>query len=165
MKAHIYTAAILLMVCLSSCSGLDEIKEGGGGIVLSGRIGLPLAQTRSGAVQGNDYGTLTLGMARVDTPAGNSADFSAVDASLEAEMTSDGSAVTLDPIVFTDSYQTFKNASDWVNYASWYPYADVEDGVVAFSVDGNTDILYGDIATGRSDTPFDPVTFNHAMVK
>ena len=165
MKGHIYTAAILLMVCLSSCSGLDEIKEGGGGIVLSGRIGLPLAQTRSGAVQGNDYGTLTLGMARVDTPAGNSADFSAVDASLEAEMTSDGSAVTLDPIVFTDSYQTFKNASDWVNYASWYPYADVEDGVVAFSVDGNTDILYGDIATGRSDTPFDPVTFNHAMVK
>ena len=167
MKGHIYSAAILLMVWLTSCSGLDEIKESGGDIVLSGRVGLSLVQTRSegGPIQGNDYGTLTLGMARVDTPAKSSADFSAVDDALEAEMTSDGSAVTLDPIVFTDSYQTFKNVSDWVNYASWYPYADVENGQVAFSVDGNTDVLYGDIATGRSDTPFDPVTFNHAMVK
>ena len=84
MKGHIYSAAILLMVWLTSCSGLDEIKESGGDIVLSGRVGLSLVQTRSegGPIQGNDYGTLTLGMARVDTPAKSSADFSAVDDAL-----------------------------------------------------------------------------------
>lgn len=165
-KQYIYPVVVLLLTLFAGCSDLRETEAGGKEIRLYGKVGGVLTQTKAGgSLSGKDYGTLELGMARVDTPKSSALpDFSTASV-LKAEMKSDGSAVTNDLIDFTDSYQTFKNSTNWVNYASWYPYKPLENGKVTFEMDGNTDVLYGSIVKGRENSPFDPVVFNHALVK
>lgn len=166
MKSHVYWIMFLLTALLTACSDLNEMKEGEGEIKLCGQVESVLVQTKTGgSITGKHTGTLDIGMVRRDVA--NIAvlpDFTGAE-TLAASMTCDGSPVTPDPIEFNDSYQTFKNSSDWVCYASWYPYMQHNGGTVTFDVDCETDIMYGDIVKGKESSPFEPVTFNHALTK
>lgn len=113
---------------------------------------------------------LTLGMARIDektTPLYPS--FENAGAQLKAVMKPGSSNINFRDISFTDSFQIFKDEVSEISYASWYPYSptsyDPKTFTVTTPIDGNTDILYGDVATGNQQTGFNTIYFNHALCK
>lgn len=71
-------------------------------------------------------------------------------------------------IEFTSEPQFFRNGSDAIRYASWYPadgkyVTNADSTKVTFHIDGATDIMYGSVATGSKTSSFTTATFNHAL--
>ncbi len=101
-----------------------------------------------------------------DNASFDGAEASAITAVMKADEDNDG----LRDIEF-GAFQAFPSADGIVNYIAWYPqsatYSNPADGrtTVTFTVDGSTDILYSDVASGNRRTGFNTMTFRHAMVK
>lgn len=101
-----------------------------------------------------------------DNASFDGAEASAITAVMKADEDNDG----LRDIEF-GAFQAFPSADGIVNYIAWYPqsatYSNPADGrtTVTFTVDGSTDILYSDVASGNRRTGFNTMTFRHALVK
>lgn len=111
---------------------------------------------------------LEIGLTKVqgDNASFDGAEASAITAVMKADEDNDG----LRDIEF-GAFQAFPSADGIVNYIAWYPrsvgYSNPDDGrtTVTFTVDGSTDILYSDVASGNRRTGFNTMTFRHALVK
>ncbi len=71
-------------------------------------------------------------------------------------------------IEFISEPQFFRNQDDDIRYASWYPRSGVfvtntTSTKVTFPINGETDVMYGDVAKGNKHDGFNMVTFNHAL--
>lgn len=112
---------------------------------------------------------LNIGLTKVqgDNASFDGAEASAITAVMKADEDNDG----LRDIEF-GAFQAFPSADGIVNYIAWYPQSATysnpnDDGrtTVTFTVDGSTDILYSDVASGNRRTGFNTMTFRHALVK
>ena len=128
---------------------------------------LSAVYTKGGEITSSYDGTaLDIGLARVVGDGG----FDGADNNVHtAVMTPDESGLW--DIDFND-FQAYPTGNLNVNYIGWYPNAGAEfsnpaDGrtTVTIPVDGSTDILYSDVATGNRLGGFNTMTFRHALVK
>ena len=168
---HLYVwAAMAFMLAFVACNRMEDELKPSDEVSLQASLspGLSVVYTRGAGEIRSDYaGSLGIGMARVVGEAGNfdEADSPALTATMEAP-----SGVGLRDIEF-DEFQGFPDASSKVNYVGWYPREGAYDNpvddrtTVTFEVDGSTDILYSDVASGTSQKGFNVMTFRHALVK
>lgn len=114
---------------------------------------------------GSDYNSdLPIALARVDVIDANRSFANCSDA-LKANMKPGETDKNVRDIEFS-TYQTFKDATSEILYASWYPDNEVSDGVVSFNdIDGDTDIMYGTVASGTQSKGFNTIMFQHGLVK
>lgn len=162
-------AAMAFMLAFVACNRMEDELNPSDEVSLQASLspGLSVVYTRGAGEIRSDYaGELEIGMARVVGEAGDfDEEGSAVDALMGAP-----SGVGLRDIEFTE-FQGFPDASSMVNYIGWYPregaYNNPVDDrtTVTFEVDGSTDILYSDVASGTSQKGFNVMTFRHALVK
>lgn len=168
---HVYVwAAMAFILAFVACNRMEDELNPSDEVSLQASLspGLSIVYTRGAGEIRSDYaGELEIGMARVVGETGNfdGADNSALTATMEAP-----SGVGLRDIEF-DEFQGFPGASSKVNYVGWYPREGVYNNpvddrtTVTFEVDGSTDILYSDVASGTSQKGFNVMTFRHALVK
>jgi hypothetical protein len=70
-------------------------------------------------------------------------------------------------IEFTNEAQYFRNNSDAIKYAAWYPQEDFTTGpdstYITFDIDGQTDVMYSNVSTGTKNESFNTMYFSHAL--
>lgn len=165
-------------MAVMACNGLEDDLHLDDEIRLKASVASNVIYTRAGVGELNSAYTdpLYMGFVRIDeTPSGFPADFKGQEA-LTATMQG---AADIKEINFNEKYQTFANESLGVRYASWYPWYehaaeessgpykyDPATAKVTFPLeDGNTDILYGSVATGSKSNEFNTIEYGHALVK
>lgn len=165
-------------MAVMACNGLEDDLHLDDEIRLKASVASNVIYTRAGVGELNSAYTdpLYMGFVRIDeTPSGFPTDFKGQEA-LAATMQG---AADIKEINFNEKYQTFANESLGVRYASWYPWYehaaeessgpykyDPETAKVTFPLeDGNTDILYGSVATGSKSKEFNTIEYGHALVK
>lgn len=117
-----------------------------------------------GEIKSDYNGSLPIGIARSD---GENSGFETVNTVYGAVM---GKYVPekmgLRDIEFNE-FQAFPTGGQTVNYIGWYPHSSgyCSNGKVTIPVDGSTDILYSDVASGNRLGGFNTMTFRHALVK
>ena len=171
-------AAVASAMAIMACNGLEDGLHVDDEIRLKASVASNVIYTRAGVGELNSAYTdpLYMGFVRIDeTPSGFPADFKGQEA-LTATMQG---AADIKEINFNEKYQTFANESLGVRYASWYPWYehaaeessgpykyDPATAKVTFPLDdGNTDILYGSVATGSKSKEFNTIEYGHALVK
>lgn len=169
---------VAVAMAVMACNGLEDDLHLDDEIRLKASVTSNVIYTRAGVGELNSAYTdpLYMGFVRIDeTPSGFPADFKGQEA-LTATMQG---AADIKEINFNEKYQTFANESLGVRYASWYPWYkqadeestgpykyDHETAKVTFPLeDGNTDILYGSVATGSKSKEFNTIEYGHALVK
>lgn len=129
-----------------------------------------IPSTKGEGPLGSSYNqNLTLGFARVDESEESGwSSFAGASEMLQAIMSPGAEGNTnFRDIEFT-TYQTFRNSTSEIRYASWYPYIEnsLSNGVVTFDdIDGSTDIMYGSVARGHQTSGFNTIVYQHALVK
>lgn len=168
---YILSAAISLLTLLAGCTRVEK-PDFGTEIKLMARMGAHLTVSE----QTKADGSLEIGIVRTDKD-GNDPwpEFSAKSpliATLSDVDPEEGSLRTItdfhtlsnaNPPVKTSVPQFFANATDKVRYAAWYPQGNYSAGVITFSVDGTSDVMYSDIAEGSMTTGFEVMDFHHAL--
>lgn len=172
---HIYAWVLMaFMLVLPACDRTEDNLMPEGQVRLKASLSPMLSTVYTkgdGEIKSNHSASLNIGLARSE---GENAGFNSVDTSNDvygAKMegyTSEN--MGLREITFNE-FQPFPTGGTTVNYIGWYPYEgttynkDGEKTVVNIPVDGSTDILYSDVATGNRLGGFNTMTFRHALVK
>ena len=133
------------------------------------------ASSDSGIIDAATDRVLDIGLVRIDqTLNPNYPDFLSCDEPLRGEMgLPDADNSYIRDISFTEQAQFFRNETDAIKYAAWYPwdpanpehiYASSNSATtVTLPIDGATDIMYGKVATGTISKGFDVMQFEHAL--
>ena len=167
MTAWVLTAFMLVM---ASCDRSEDDLLPDDQVRLKASLSpvLSAVYTKGEITSSYDGDPLNIGLARVE---GNVGFDGADDDVHTAVMTPDESGLW--DIDFND-FQAYPTGNTYVNYIAWYPNSDevvfsnpAEEGptTVTIPVDGKTDVLYSDVATGNRSGGFNTMTFRHALVK
>lgn len=172
---HIYAWVLMaFMLVLPACDRTEDNLLPDDQVRLKASLSPMLSTVYTkgdGEIKSNHSASLNIGLAR---SYGENAGFNSVNTSNDiygAKMegyTSEN--MGLREITFNE-FQPFPTGGTTVNYIGWYPYEDAEyskvDGKthVTIPVDGTTDILYSDVASGNRLGGFNTMTFRHALVK
>ena len=165
--------AVALIVVSASCHK-DEIRLESDKVHLSASI--PYLTTKGSPTSDSgikDIDTdeiLEIGLARIDQNYDvQYPSFVSAGSMLEADMKQPDAASSYErDIEFTNEAQYFRNNTDKIRYAAWYPrtgtYTSTADStVISFDVDGQTDIMYSNIAEGSKTSAFNTMYFSHAL--
>lgn len=175
MKDHIYHiyAWVLMtfMLVLPACDRTEDDLLPDDQVRLKASLAPALSTVYTkggGEITSVHASPLNIGLTKVqgDNASFDDAEASAITAVMKKDEDNDG----LRDIEF-GAFQAFPSADGIVNYIAWYPQSatysnhDVGRTTVTFTVDGSTDILYSDVASGNRRTGFNTMTFRHALVK
>ena len=180
-----YISVWTLLMCLhilSACNRLEDDLAFSDEVRLTASLsGLTSAvYTRAdGEIKSTYAGNLHIGVAKT---IGNNSDFDFAENSFYGAVMYPPSdqSLGLREIKF-DNFQGFPNSTDVVSYVAWYPDDPNDPDDVQYTnpttegqrttvtldipSDASTDILYSDVTSGTRLTGFNPMTFEHALVK
>ena len=176
--------ALSLTACIHDDHGSEaedamRVKLWGG---LATKSGVTyLNQTRgdsssdSGIIDPSTNHSLNIGLVRIDQNIDvGYPDFVSCDAPLRGEMgTPDPNNSYLRDISFIEQSQFFRTTNDAIKYAAWYPWdptnpqhrysSNNSATTITLPVDGATDVMYGNVATGTQSSGFNVMYFQHAL--
>lgn len=163
----LFIIGISLMI-ISSCIRVEN-PDYGTEIKLYARMGSYVSI--SGETRSEDG--LDIGIVRLDEKNGSEMTagwpyFINCSDALTAKLTEpDSDNNNLRTITGFNTPQFFKNSTDKIRYAAWYPQGTYTSGssgtTITHSIDGNTDLLYSDVVEGTMSTGFDVMEFHHAL--
>ena len=166
---------ILLVICtvFAGCERIDDISSlQGKEIKLFARMGVHLTasqQTKGdGVISSSTNRSFDIGIIRGDLSSSNSAYFSGAS-HMTATVGTPADNMFLRNVSHFSTPQFFKNSTDKVVYAGWYPKDgasyDSSNNKVTFSIPdtGDSDIMYSSITKGTMSSGFDVMQFNHAL--
>ncbi|MBO5875252.1 MAG: fimbrillin family protein [Alistipes sp.] len=133
------------------------------------------ASSDSGIIDAATDKSLEIGLVRIDQTLDHTyPDFVNCDTPLRGQMGQpDPSNSYIRDISFTEQAQYFRNTSDAIKYAAWYPWdpSNPEHRYssnnlrtnITLPIDGATDVMYGNVATGKFGSNFNLMEFQHAL--
>ena len=133
------------------------------------------ATSDSGIIDATTNKTLEIGLVRIDQSLDPYyPDFIDCGTPLSGEMgLPDPANSYIRDISFTEQAQFFRNSTDAIKYAAWHPWdpsnpahrytTNNRETSVTLPIDGATDVMYGNVVTGKFGTGFDIMKFQHAL--
>lgn len=161
-------AAAILMVMAVSCERENDNRNTVELHAYMGKIPTKGRATDNSGVLDYDYAKpLDIALVRIDQNADSHYPaFISTNQPLTAVMGAPDEYFTR--VITFNTAQFYRNESDAIRYASWYPAdgsysTDENSSTVTFDIDGKTDILYGSVAEGTKSDGFEEIEFNHAL--
>lgn len=129
----------------------------------------------SGIITAATDKTLSIGLVRIDQGVDPYyPDFISCDAPLRGEMSTPNAENSyIRDISFSEQAQFFRNSTDAIKYAAWYPWdpsnpehiytSNSTATTITLPIDGATDIMHGNVATGTMNSGFNLMQFEHSL--
>lgn len=168
-RFKLITAASVLLALATSC-GREEVDDSFSVKLYAsmGKVPTKGSASDDSGVRDYDYGgTLGIALVRIDQGKTGYPDFISTDTTpIAAELGTPD--VSYRRSIRFGTAQFYKNETDRLRFASWYPATgnystSASASTVTFDLDGKTDVLYGSVVEGSKSTGFEDIAFNHAL--